>query len=114
MKKPKIKIDAKAWLEATSSLKTQDKKLINAAKKVMKGIDEHFDPKMKHGWDLDYHSLVNEVFFQAYGHNLENYLLVELFKKECYTINTDKKFALVISKIKNKGRSKNVVNKKSK
>lgn len=53
------------------------KNLKEAAKKVAKSTKQHFK---KDGWDLDYSELVADVFYTAFGHHLENYLLEEICK----------------------------------
>jgi hypothetical protein len=51
--------------------------LEKAAKRVAKIIKQHMK---KDGWDLDYSAQVTEVFYEAFGHHLENYLITELCK----------------------------------
>lgn len=53
-------------------VKVQFKNLQKAAKKVARQMRDHMK---KDGWDLSYSFYVNEVFYQAFGHHLENYLL---------------------------------------
>jgi hypothetical protein len=53
------------------------KALEKAAKRVAKQIKQHMK---KDGWDLDYSFQVTDVFYEAYGHHLETYLLTELRK----------------------------------
>ena len=82
-------------IEAFSKfIKEPDPKFIKAAENVVKTIDIHFDPKKKNGWDLDYTLLVQEVFTEATGLNLETYLLNALVKKSKYK----KKLCLQTSK----------------
>lgn len=75
--------------------------LVKAAKKVMKTINSHFK---KDGWELRTDYLIDEVFYEAYGEHLSNYLYKELFfnSKKGYYITTSKKHGdLVIKKNKN-------------
>lgn len=79
--------------------------LKNASKKVMKRVLYHFN---KDGWDLDYNFLITDVFYTAFNHHLEDYLLQELYKskkKRNYdlVLKTSKKsLRLVVSKVKRK------------
>lgn len=50
--------------------------LTKAAKKVIKVINHHFK---KDKWPLDFNFQVEEVFYEAYGEHLSNYLLKEMF-----------------------------------
>lgn len=50
----------------------------NAAKVIAKDVQEHFK---KGKWSLDYHMLLNEVFFEAVGENLESFLVRALGTK---------------------------------
>ena len=65
-----------------------------AAKKVAKGIKEHFK---KDGWDLSYNQYVEDVFYEAMGHQLESYLLKAL-KGQKLCIKLGGIHGLVISK----------------
>lgn len=84
-----------------------NEELRKAAAKVVKELHEdHFNPRKKMGWDVLYNHYIDEVFYTAFGHHLENYLLVELSKKKGYVIKTsDKHDGLVISRQK-KGKKK--------
>jgi hypothetical protein len=57
------------------------KKLEAAAKEVANTIRQHFRKGNKNGgWYLDYSELVADVFYTAFGHHLERYLLAEICK----------------------------------
>jgi hypothetical protein len=56
-------------------INTQNKVLKKAAKQVFREVKDHFK---KDKWDLGYSMVVSDVFYRAYGHHLENYLLSEL------------------------------------
>lgn len=49
--------------------------LDKAATKVARSTKRHFK---KDGWNLDYGFLVSDVFYEAFGHHLETYLLKRL------------------------------------
>lgn len=76
------------------------KVLQKAAKKVAKDIETHFNSKKDGGWPLSYSQYVADVFYDAFGHHLENYLLKELAKKKGYVIATNEIHNLVIKKEK--------------
>lgn len=59
------------------NMKKHEPKLEAAAKKVMRSINHHFKTD---GWDLDYSFQVAEVFYEAFGYNLEEHLLPKLLK----------------------------------
>lgn len=84
-----------------SNLKTPIKGLVKSARARAKEIKHHFN---KDGWDLDYGMLVTDVFEQAYGHQLENYLLKELRKVlPAFTlVGIDKGLRLRVNKKKGK------------
>jgi len=56
----------------------------------MKDIEYHFK---KDKWDFDLNFQVHEMFYEAYGEHLENYLLKELFSssKKGYYISYNEK-----------------------
>lgn len=87
-------------------VKVKFKNLEKAAKKVAKTIKQHFRKGNKNGgWDLDYGFLVTDVFYEAFGHHLEDYLLTELCKsKTAFYITGSKKLPgqTVLSKRKPK------------
>lgn len=61
--------------------------LQKAAKKSIDDLHKnHFNPTKKMGWDINYSMVVADVFYDAFGHHLENYVLVELAKKKCYSL----------------------------
>lgn len=69
-----------------------------AARKVMKDIKTHFTNKGE-GWPVDYNFYVVEIFYEAFGHHLENYLLRELAKSKLpLQLSTSDKGKLLISK----------------
>lgn len=72
------KNDKKITLRVDSSYFSTQKNpaLTKAAKKVVKTINDHFK---KDKWPLDFTFQVEEVFYQAYGEHLSNYLLKEIF-----------------------------------
>jgi hypothetical protein len=70
-----------------------------AAKKVMKGIREHFTKK-GHGWDLGYSFLKEDIFETATGHHLENYLLRELANSKLPIEIVSEQNGLVVRKTK--------------
>ena len=75
--------------------------LQKAAKKTIDDLHKnHFNPSKKMGWDIGYSMVVNDIFYDAFGHHLENYILVELAKKKCYSLCTSDKpgHGLVIRK----------------
>jgi len=87
--------------------KNSDAALRKAAKKIVDDLHKtHFNPKKKQGWPLDYGMLVTDVFYEAFGHHLETYLLHELFKKKAYGIKTSdnehRKGSLVLYKLPKK------------
>lgn len=58
-------------------VKVKIKNLQKAAKKIARDTERHFK-NPKQGWDLNYNWLVQDVFYEAFGHHLEEYLLEEL------------------------------------
>ena len=101
-KKRVITIPMQGWTDLT---KLTDNKLKAAAKKVIKDINKHFNPKTRHGWPLGYSFYVSEVFYQAYGVHLEGYLLQELSKVGKYELVSGD-HGLVIQKAKLKRKKK--------
>lgn len=78
-------------------LKKSAKKIVGELHKV------HFNPKTKHGWPISYSGTIEDVFYDAYGHHLESYVINELIKYKCYNIKTDiKTCRTLIYKIKSK------------
>lgn len=75
--------------EYFKALEAPSKQFSKAAKSVLKDIEHHFKIQ-KNAWPLDYSFHINDVFYKATGHHLENYLLKELFKKEGYVLKTSK------------------------
>jgi hypothetical protein len=73
-----------------------------AASKVWKDALAHFKTDK---WDLSYSFLVNEVFLEATGHNLENYLLAHIFKSGKFCLKS-KDGALFISSTEKKEKGK--------
>ena len=68
--------------------------LTKAAKKVVRVINQHFK---KDKWPLDFNFQVEEVFYEAYGEHLSNYLLKEIYaSKRNYNL-VYKKDKLLIS-----------------
>lgn len=55
-----------------------NKKLEKASQEVMKEINHHFKID---GWDLDFSVQLEQIFYHAFGHNLEIYLLPKVMKK---------------------------------
>lgn len=60
-------------------LTKKDPVLTKAAKKVIRAINNHFK---KDKWPLDFNFQVEEVFYEAYGEHLSNYLLKELYSSK--------------------------------
>lgn len=75
------------------------KNLKTAAKKVARSIQKHMRTD---GWDLDYGFQVEEVFYQAFGHHLEDYLFEELCKFKKPLVLKMKGNRVVLSKKKTK------------
>ena len=71
--------------------------LKRAARNVTRSTKRHFK---KDGWDLDYNFLVTEVFYEALGHHLENYLWKELVRQKVSVVLTVKDGRTVLRKIK--------------
>jgi hypothetical protein len=65
---------------------------------------DHFDPKAKCGWDLDFSLLVHDVFYEAFGENLESYLIHEIIKRKNYGLRSGIKpnQGLMLYKLKRK------------
>lgn len=75
--------------------------LQKAAKKVVNSLHkEHFNPSKKMGWDLDYSLIVTDIFYEAFGHHLENYLLNSLAEKNCYSLTMNDKGTVLIRRNK--------------
>lgn len=70
-----------------------------AAKKVAKEMMEHFK---KDGWDLSYSQYVGDVFYEATGHHLENYLLKALKGQKLEIKFGNNIHGMVIGKMNNK------------
>ncbi|NBP13500.1 hypothetical protein EBU95_03760 [bacterium] len=72
----------------------KNNKLTKAAKKVMRTINGHFK---KDKWPLSFSFLVEEVFYEAHGEHLSNYLLKEIATHNKYSLYVDDKGTLVIN-----------------
>lgn len=103
-KKYKKLIEITLPLKLFKKVRTPDLQLRKAARKVMKQINEHMK---KDGWPLDYDMHKSDIFFEAYGHHLENYLLWALAnnKKQELQIVTSAKGGLLIEKVVKKSKS---------
>jgi len=86
-KKKQVKntvIKLKLPLEYYKKLKLPNKALLISAKKLTAELERHFK---KDKWPLDYGIIVSDIFFEAYGHHLEQYLLHSLAKtKKNYSL----------------------------
>lgn len=87
--------DAKAF----RTLKTPNAKLEKAAKEVMREIKKHFSTKPG-GWDLDFESYKDDVFYKAFGHSLENYLLKRIPKGVSFAAKFGDSVDTVLTKTK--------------
>ena len=77
------------------------KPLKKAAEEAVKEINQHFK---RDKWALDYSFYVTDIFYKAFHHHLENYLLVALSKYKYQLIFREEK--LLIQKHDKKIRSK--------
>lgn len=59
--------------------KAQKAALKKAGKKVAKGVRKHFNTKSD-GWPLDYSLLIQDTFYEAFNHHVEDYLFPLLYK----------------------------------
>lgn len=64
------------------SLPTPIAQFRKAAKPIMKEVKRHFK---RDGWDLDFGHLKDDLFYEVYGHHLENYILDLMPKGVCLT-----------------------------
>lgn len=64
--------------------------------KVMRTINRHFKTD---AWPLDFGLLVTDVFYEAFGYNLENHLLAALFRSGKYELMSDEG-RLLITQVK--------------
>ena len=86
-------------------MKLLKSKLDKASKKVMQNVNKHFKAKRgKGGWPLNYSFLVHDVFYEAFGYNLENHLLYKLLKK--YNLESCDGELMVVKKQKGAKRAK--------
>jgi hypothetical protein len=88
-----------------NSFKTKDKRLDKIADKVVKEIDEHFKKEGKKAWPLGASHYITDVFYIAFGIQLENYLFKALFKKGGYMLKSGKN-GLMIDRSKPSKRKK--------
>ena len=101
--KKKIKLDKSNTIYIKKGmLPTPSPRLRAAAKEVMKGVRQHFRNK-EHGWDLDFSIIKNEVFFEAFGHHLENYVLDMLPKNVALTCK-DGGYQTVLTKVRRRSK----------
>ena len=91
--KKTLTINLKAY---AGNLSTPLKPLERAAKKGMKDLKDHFTLK-DGGWPLDYSFYVSDIFYQAFGHHLENYLLKAIVKSKLKVELVSKEGKLVIN-----------------
>lgn len=74
-----------------------------AARRIWSAIErDHFGHKSG-GWPLDYGFLVTDVFNEAMGHNLENYIFNEIMKSGKYELATEEGNLTVRKLAKKKG-----------
>lgn len=95
MSKPNIVFTAKQ-LKALRALPTPILRLQIASATVLKDVRKHFK---KHGHDLDFSIIKDQLFYEAFGHHLENYILAKLPKNVALAGKTDK-VATVLTKVK--------------
>lgn len=101
-KKKKIKRSKRTIILPLNGFKKIGTPLPNfeiAGRKVFKDIKEHFT-KEGHGWPLSYSFLVSDIFYQATGHNLENYLLKRIANSKLNLMLESQNGELVIKKSK--------------
>lgn len=73
--KNKFELPITANMFPFTGKKGKNKKYITAAKKVAKDTLKHFSTD---GWDLNFNTLLDEVFYEVNKENLEIYLLEQL------------------------------------
>lgn len=91
-----IEIDAAQYFK---HFKNDIPQLKKAARKVVKSTKWHFK---KYGWDLDYSFLVTDIFYEAFGHHLENYLWKELARQKVAVVMTCEDGRIMLRKRKPK------------
>jgi hypothetical protein len=94
-KKTEIKISVTKGM-----FKTKNRKLDKAANEVMKEIEAHFKAEGKKAWPLSARHYITDIFYKAYGEQLENYLFKALFKTGKYMLKSGKNGGLVIDRAK--------------
>lgn len=94
----KLKFTAKQ-IKALHALPTPIPRLKAAAATALKDIRKHFKTD---GYDLDFSMLKDELFYEAFGHHLENYILAKLPKGVALTAKSDK-VATVLTKYSSNG-----------
>lgn len=70
-----------------------------AGRKVFNDVKKHFTTD-GHGWPLSYSTLVSDIFYQATGHHLENYLLKRIANSKLNLMLESRNGELVIKKSK--------------
>lgn len=91
MKKVKVNLPA-IYIK---NLPIDSSAMMKAARRVVRSLKAHFK---KDKWPVNYSFYVQEVFYVAYGHHLENYLLKEMLRQlKTFTLETGKHGDLVIS-----------------
>jgi hypothetical protein len=86
-------------LNMFKNLKTPLPDFEASGKKVYKSLKEHFTKKGQ-GWPLAYSFLVSEIFYEATGHHLENYILKRIAKSKMKLELVTKDGELVVQKSK--------------
>lgn len=89
-----ITVDAAEYYKYSKNGIPQLKK---AARRVVKSTKKHFT---EDGWDLDYNFLITEIFYEAFGHHLENYLWKEIARQKLAVELTFKDGSTVLRKRK--------------
>jgi len=89
-----IELDAASWFKKS---RTPIPELVKAARRLTRQTKRHFE---EDGWDLEYNSLVTDVFYEAFGHHLENYLWKALHRQNVAVVLTCKSGRSVLSKLK--------------
>lgn len=82
------------------SIKNPIAELKKAAAKILNDLHKNHFNKKGHGWPLSYSFYKEEIFHEAFGHHLEDYLLNELIKKGCYNLESSPSRGLRIVKCK--------------
>lgn len=86
-------------IKAMRALPTPIPRLKAAAATVLKKVRKHFKTD---GYDLDFSVLKDELFYAAFGHHLENYILSKLPKGVVFAGKADK-VATVLTKYSSNG-----------